>query len=96
MGHNRGEQMKHWKIEADDQTFDKVMDKALEMGLSILPGKVVQIRRDDRAVAFSMWLNYCGIGYAPTDFEEEVLPHGERVAYHLRLATLGRRAFGIC
>jgi hypothetical protein len=87
---------KGWKIEADDQTFDRVMDKALELGLSVLPGKIIHIDNKHRARALRMWLGYCGIKYSPVTYEIESLPHPERIAYHLRITTLGRKAFGIC
>lgn len=87
---------KGWKIEADDETFDKVMDKALELGLSVLPGKIIHIDKPHRARALRIWLGYCGIKYSPITYELEVLSHSDRIAYHMRIVTLGRKAFGIC
>jgi len=87
---------RHYRITADDKTFDRVMDKAIELGCSIREGKVVQADDQQREAAFLLYLDHCGIEAEPIEFEERKIPKAERIAYSLRIATLGRKAFGIC
>lgn len=86
----------YFRIEADDHTFDKVMDEALSCGLGVFPGKVLYSDKPERWQKMRRWLGFRGIKYSPTQYFEEEIPNGSRIAYHMLIATLGRKAFSIC
>lgn len=82
---------------ADRQTVEAVQDKAFEFGLSLLDGGMIHLERHKGAKLFLNWMVHCGI---PFKVVERKLPeyqgkHPERMAYTVKLATVGRRALGI-
>lgn len=88
--------MKHYKIEVDEKTWDRVSEKAYSLGLSVREGQVVQCEGGAAEKAFLQWLDFCGITWEPVDWQEREIAHAERMAFALRIATLGRKAFGLC
>jgi hypothetical protein len=77
------------RVYADETTMDKVAEKVLALGGSILENWVVRIPRGAGEV-FVRWLEHIGVEYEETQVEAIGMDRGYLVVNHLLLATFGR------